>query len=131
MVGVSLPRQEALKLAGLPIPQWIPGQFLVDTGASGTCIDPALVLPLGIPPSGMVNVQTPSTGATPHACNQYDVSLYIPGADPSQEGLAIGAIAILETSLANQGISGLIGRDVLHGCTLIYNPAINMFTLAY
>lgn len=117
--------------AGLPVPQWIPGVFLVDTGASGTCVDPAILAPLGLTPSGSVSVQTPSTGATPHQCSQYDVHLYIPGADESKEGLVIPAIAVLETALSAQGIDGLIGRDVLDLCTLIYNSGIKTFTLAY
>lgn len=130
-VGVSTYRADALIKAGLAAPKWISGIFLVDTGASGTCIDPALVQPLDIPPSGSVNVQTPSTGETPHPCSQYDVLLYIPGPDPGVDGLMIDAIPILETSLSPQGIDGLIGRDVLDRCTLIYNPGIKMFTLAY
>jgi hypothetical protein len=78
-VGVSQFRVDALKRANLPVPQWQVGTFLIDTGASGTCIDHALVQPLGIPPTGAVNVQTPSTGNGSHSCYQYDVLLYIPG----------------------------------------------------
>jgi hypothetical protein len=117
--------------AGFAVPLWISGTFLVDTGASGTCIDPTLIQPLGIPPSGRVHIQTPSTGSTSHECSQYDVSIYIPGADNSQEGLLIPALPILETPLMTQGIVGLIGRDILDRCTLIYNSGLKMFTLAY
>lgn len=131
LVNVSAFRADALTKAGQAVPQWVPGTFLLDTGASGTCVDPDILNPLRIPPSGSVSVQTPSTGATPHVCNQYDIQLYIPGQDPGQEGLLIAALPVLESVLAPQGIDGLLGRDVLERCTLIYNPAIRIFTLAY
>lgn len=130
-VGVSQFRVDALKRANLPVPQWQVGTFLIDTGASGTCIDHALVQPLGIPPTGAVNVQTPSTGNGSHSCYQYDVLLYIPGTDASVSGLLVDCLPIIETSLSPQGIDGLIGRDVLDRCTLIYNSGIKMFTLTY
>jgi hypothetical protein len=120
-----------LKKAGLPIPQPINGTFLIDTGASGTCVDPALIQPLNIPPSGSVQVQTPSTEGTPHQCDQYDVMLFIPGATQNAQGYLIEAVPILETHLASQGIDGLLGRDVLDTCTLIYNGTANGFTLCY
>ncbi len=130
-VGVSKPRQDALKLAGHTVPPMVSGQFLLDTGASTTCIDPNLISSLGIPQTGVVSIQTPSTNGAPHSCGQYDVMLLIPGMDQSKPGLHIDAIPIIETPLSTQGISGLIGRDVLDRCVLVYNPEINFFTLSY
>lgn len=78
LIGVSTPRAEAMALAGIVVPNWVQGTFLIDTGASITCIDPGIIDPLNIPPSGAVNVQTPSTGEGAHMCNQYDVLFYIP-----------------------------------------------------
>lgn len=129
-IGVSAFRQEALKRAGLPVPVWQLGDFLIDTGASGTCIDPALIQPLGITPSGAVNVQTPSTGDGAHPCYQYDVQLFIPGRDGS-EGLLVECLPILETALSSQGIAGLLGRDVLDRCLLVYNASLKTLTMAY
>lgn len=130
-VGVSKYRAEAMREAGIEIPKWKVGYFLIDTGASGTCIDHSLIQPLTIPPSGAVNVQTPSTGDGHHSCYQYDVLLYIPGSDETKEGLMVESLPILETALSPQGIDGLLGRDVLDRCTLIYNSDLKMFTLAY
>lgn len=130
-VNVSKFRAEALVHAGQHVPPWVTGTFLLDTGASGTCIDPGILRSLNISPSGSVNVQTPSTGSVPHVCNQYDVQLFVPNSDPSQGGLGIEALPVLESVLAPQGIDGLLGRDVLEHCILIYNPSIRLFTLTY
>lgn len=128
IVGVSAPRHRALTAAGKPIPAPVSGTFLIDTGASGTCVDPALVAPLGIPPSGSVAIQTPSTAGGVHQCNQYDVMLFIPDGNG---GHFIEVMPILETSLKNQGIDGLLGRDVLQNCVFIYNGTSGQFTLSF
>ena len=59
-VGVSVPKQLALQAAGLPPPAGGQGRFLIDTGASGTCVDSALIAKLGLTPTGSVNIHTPS-----------------------------------------------------------------------
>ncbi len=129
-ISISVPRAQALTAAGAQLPLASTGTFLVDTGASGTCVDPALVASLGLQPTGRVPISTPSTGGNHHYCNQYDVSLFIPGAIATA-GHFIPAIPVIETHLRGQGIDGLIGRDVLKECTLIYNGLTSMFTLAF
>lgn len=129
VVGVSIPRQTAMKAAGLPVPGYVSGTFLLDTGASCTCVDPALVAPLGLVPTGSVPIQTPSTAGTLHHCNQYDVAIFL--ANGSAGGFFIDAIPVIETHLASQGIDGLIGRDILDRCTLIYNGSAKTLSLAY
>jgi hypothetical protein len=129
-LGVSLPRLQALNQAGLPIPPGATGTFLVDTGASCTCVDPALIVNLGLQPTGSVHVQTPSTQGQPHSCDQFDISIFIPSSTATI-GHLIPAIPIVATHLQSQGIDGLIGRDVLKDCTLIYNGTAGMFTIAY
>ena len=62
---------------GLPIPSPVIVRGLIDTGASCTCIDPSVIQQLGIPPSGTAAMLTPSTGTTPHQCNQFDVALLL------------------------------------------------------
>jgi len=130
MVGVSAPRAAALQRVGMVPPQYVRGTFLIDTGASGTCLDPNFVRSLGLVSTGSVSIQTPSTAGNPVSCNQYDVSIFIPD-HIGQGGFFIGALPVIETPLASQGIEGLIGRDVIDRCTLVYNGSANMFTLAY
>lgn len=129
-IGISMPRIQALQAAGQPIPPPAKGTFLIDTGASCTCVDPALLAGLGIQPTGRVAIGTPSTAGVPHMCDQYDISIIIPGA-PNGGAHVIGAIPVVETHLQSQGIDGLIGRDVLKDCTLIYNGTGGHFAIAY
>lgn len=129
-IGVSVPRMQALIAANQPVPAIVKGTFLLDTGASGTCVDATFIAQLGLQPTGTVPIMTPSTGSGVHHCDQYDVSLYIPG-NATGQGHLIPAVPIIATHLQNQGIDGLIGRDVLDNCTLIYNGTAKMFTLGY
>ena len=129
-INISMPRMHALTAAGQPLPAGATGTFLLDTGATCTCVDPGLLAPLGLQPTGRVMISTPSTAGQPHNCNQYDVSIFIPGA-AAGGGHIVPALAVVETHLRSQGIDGLIGRDVLDNCTFIYNGSAKMFTLAY
>jgi len=127
-INVSIPRMQALNAAGSHLPPAATGTFLLDTGASCTCVDPALLNSLGLQPTGRVLISTPSTAGQPHHCNQYDISIFIPG---SSGGHLVPALPAVETHLRSQGIDGLIGRDVLDNCTFIYNGTLKIFTLAY
>jgi hypothetical protein len=51
LVGVSNPRFQALTAAGQTPPTGVMGTFLIDTGASCTCIDPDLIRGLAIQPT--------------------------------------------------------------------------------
>src|SRR5437870_10059746 len=79
-VHVSPGRFVALSSAGAPIPPAFTGSGLVDPGASNTMIDLSVVPLLGLQPTGVVPILTPSTGSTPYNCNQYDVSVWFPQA---------------------------------------------------
>ena len=129
-VGVSGPRAQALTAASQPVPPPSLGTFLVDTGASATCVDPELIRNLGLQPTGRAAISTPSTAGSPHYCDQYDVSLFIPrGNVPG--GHFVGALPVITTHLRPQGLDGLLGRDVLNNCVLIYNGSASILTLAY
>ena len=128
LVSVSSPRRDALTKAGLPVPNPVSLRALIDTGASGTCIDPTIIQQLGMPPSGSTLIHTPSTSGAPHPCNQYDVSLIF--VHPKIT-FTFHALPVVETSLASQGIQGLLGRDVLAECLFIYDGASGNYTLAF
>lgn len=130
-VNLSGPHRDALTAAGQPVPTAVTGTFLIDTGASGTCVDPGLVATLGLTPSGAVMIQTPSTAGAPHPCAQYDIMLYILPGRPGEIGYFVDALAVIETSLRPQGIDGLLGRDVLQNCVLITNGPAGILTLAH
>ena len=69
----------ALLAANLPVPNPVQIRGLLDTGASGTAIDPSVLTALGLTPTGTTLVNTPTTGATPQVAEQYDVGFVIPG----------------------------------------------------
>lgn len=130
MIGVSRPHADALTAVGRPVPPLVTGTFLIDTGASSTCVDPGLVAPLGLTQTGAVMIQTPSTNGVPVACAQYDVMMIIAGAVGTLP-MVVEATPVMETSLRSQGIDGLLGRDVLGNCVLITNGPASLLTLSY
>ena len=129
-LAVSAPREAALTQANLAVPAPIKIRALLDTGASCTAIDPAVITKLQVPVTGTTSILTPSTAGVAHTCNQYDVLLAI--LDPNGNPLYFStSVPVIESALASQGIEGLIGRDVLGGALFIYNGTAGHFTLSY
>jgi hypothetical protein len=52
-----------------------------------------------------MQILTPSTGATPHQTNTFDVSIIVPVAGLS---FTLGALQVFESALSVQGIQALI-----------------------
>lgn len=128
LIGVSKARQLALTQAGQSVPSSLQVRALIDTGASCSCIDPSIPKALGLAPTGIVTMLTPSTGGQPHTANQYDVSLVLRHPNLS---LTLWTVAMAESQLLMQGIQALIGRDVLTNCLLVYDGQVGSFTLAF
>lgn|SRR5579862_1457989 len=130
-IGVSEPRRAALHAAGQAIPKEIRVTALVDTGASCTCVDPSVMAALGLTPTGMVSIQTPSTGGTPHHADQYDVCLRIMTKIPA-DALYRATIPVVASDLkTSQGFEVLLGRDILQECLLVYDGQRGVFSFAY
>jgi hypothetical protein len=72
-INVSSPRAQAMRAARLAVPPMIVIDALIDTGASCTVVDSGVIKKLGLVATGTVPILTPSTGVTPHSCNQYDI----------------------------------------------------------
>jgi predicted aspartyl protease len=130
VLEVTQARGKALAASGQPIPKRQVMNALVDTGASCTCVDPAIIQALGLTPTGSTQMYTPSTGAQAHVTDQYDASLKI-YCTMEQAPLEIPVIAVVASDLRVQGIDALIGRDVLKFCLLSYNGDQGSFTLAF
>lgn len=114
--------EEALRAAGTPVPAPVQILMMVDTGASGSVVAPGLAGQLGLQPVGVQQVLTPST-PTAVMMPSYAARLTLPSG-PSFE------TTVIEAPLQGQGIQGLVGRDVLAECVLIYIAYANQFTLA-
>lgn len=128
-VEVNLPQPliSLLSSQNEPIPAPSPGVALIDTGASRTCIDSAVLSNLGINPIGVVAIGT-AGGST--RCLLFPARLSFPVVN-----LVIDFGSVVGVNLQGQTINGaplvvLIGRDVLSRCLLIYNGAGGFFTLA-
>lgn len=134
IVGVifaaSEARRAALTAAGKAHPNPVPGVALLDTGASCTCIDPAIARQLELSPTGTTGILTPSTGATQHETEQFDIAMVIPGPDGAMP-LVLQTVPVVSCELyQTQEIHALIGRDILNRCVFVYNGA-GFFTLAF
>lgn len=116
---------DQLVAAGKPAPPPVKVQALIDTGASGTCINPAIVQALGLSPVSVAQVSTPTT-TTAVPCNVFAVNLLF---DLGQ--IAVNDIMAMEAPLGGQNIQMLIGRDVLRHGVLVYIGYINQFTLSF
>jgi hypothetical protein len=130
VLRVTQARADALIAAQQAVPGPQNMVALIDTGASCTCVDPAIITALGLTPTGVATILTPSTGATPHTTDQYDASLQI-YSRLHQPPLAIPVIAVIASNLRVQGFDALIGRDVLEHCLLSYNGQSGFYTLAF
>ena len=108
---------------GQPIPAPIPGQALLDTGASISAIDSNAVVNLGINPIGVTSVYT-SGGVVQQ--NIYPIRFVFPAIGM----LTIDFNAVIGSDLQPQGIIALVGRDVLSHCLLVYNGPAGMCSVS-
>jgi hypothetical protein len=129
-INVSKPKQDALTAAGTPIPNWVPVDFLVDTGASITMLDQTIPPLLGLAHHSFTMMLTPTTGTVPVPCKTYDIGLFIPG-PTGGAGHYEEAMPVVESDLSAQSIGGLLGRDVLAKCVLTYVGQSDIFILSY
>jgi predicted aspartyl protease len=122
-VAVSQAAQQSLEASGQPVPQPIPVSVMVDTGASQSVVSPAVANALGLAPVGVADVLTPTSSAVVQR-PVYAVRFLLP------QNLVAGVTA-LSAELLGQNIQGLIGRDLLKYCVLVYIGGENQFTLSF
>lgn len=97
--------------------------MLVDTGASHTSIKTGMAQKLGLAPIGSISVNTASTADV--QCFQYAVRMEL------NAQMVLDPWAVTEMDLAGQPIHGLIGRDILAQCQLVYHGWTGVWTLAF
>jgi hypothetical protein len=117
-----------LKAVGLPFPAPKIVRSLIDTGASCSAFDEHLVGMLGLVPTGLVPIATPTTGGVPVDRYLYDVSVVIGDGRADPRTYTIGMVA---SGLASEGFTVLIGWDILSRCVLRCDGPNGMFTLDY
>jgi len=97
--------------------------MLVNTGASGNTVDHEVMERLGLQPPGAISIATPSHER--HDVLTYDIDLIL-----EQNPFHLAEVPVCAKGLKNQGIYGLIGRDVLRHMRLVSNGSASHFTLA-
>jgi predicted aspartyl protease len=117
-IGVSEPRRLAWVAARSGAIARMPVRFLIDTGASRTVVDDAVITTLQLTPTGIAPVQTASTAGTAQQIPVYDVSIVIPMRNAAK---VFPAVPVLAMHLRSQGIDGLLGRDLLADALLTYS----------
>jgi len=121
-VWIGTPVEEVLKKSGDSLPDPVLVKGMIDTGATGTVIQPEIAKKLRLQPVGVVTISTLSSENVP--CYQYIVRLIFPS------NVIVEAIAV-EAPLKGQHIQCLIGRDVLAHGVLVYTGYINQFSLSF
>lgn len=104
------------------IPEPIIIKALIDTGASACVIKKEIPEKLGLKPTGIIKICTPS--CKDHECYQYFMRMVIPTHGLIYEGPFISA------PLEGQDVNCLMGRDSLKTGILIYIGYMNQFTLS-
>ena len=108
---------------GKPLPQFVTGSALVDTGASCCCVEETLLQQLELQPVNQVNVSSPNGNRLQ---NVYFVRLAFPGSPIPPLEIPVVGVQL------NQGRTiSLIGRDLLRHCVLIYNGPMGSYTISF
>jgi hypothetical protein len=128
LIGVNPARANAYQMAKAPIPAPVSARMLIDTGSNATMVEAGLLAQLRLPTSGQVPVYTPSTGTTPVRRPRFDVSLTL--LHPLLP-FTIDTFSIVRCPPFGGTIQGLLGRDVLAHCLLVYNGPAVTFSLSF
>jgi hypothetical protein len=129
LIGVSGPRRQLLEKHGFLVPPRKEIRAVLDTGSAVTGLPARVFRDLDLQAIDQISIFTPSTGATPHECNRYHVSLSIAHDDLE---LHLPGIYVIETEFwDNPDYQGLIGRDFLDECLLVYDGPRQGYSLGF
>lgn len=129
LVGVNVPRLKNLQRNNMPVPsrQRIPVQ--IDTGAETTAIDASVLALLGVGPTEILPMLTPSPTGGTQTFRRFPVSLALARGDFE---MLLSSVEVTECVFEpNESIRGLLGRDVLQHCFLFYDGPKGSFSFAY
>jgi hypothetical protein len=128
LVAEDLRRRRTKQTA---IPQPVECTALIDTGASVTCFDSAVLKKLSLIAKSLRMVHAPGLSGT-HPAGFYEIRLVVmhPNQDPFWS-LEIPVLEIAELDLGVSNFEALLGRDFLSHCTFQYDGLNDTYTLTH
>ncbi len=122
-IGVGQQLAAQLLQEGKELPAPISGLALIDTGASGTCVDEQIAAQLKLPVIDVVKAASATEEEAER--NVYPIQIEVTGLP-----ITINAPRAMGAPLQVQGFHVLIGRDLLQHCVLVYNGLVGSFSLS-
>lgn len=124
-VTVSVGQQIAAQVLqeGGELPPPVSGLALIDSGATGTCIDEEAAQQLKLPVIDVVKISSASHSEVEQSV--YPIQIEVVGLP-----VTVNAPRAIGAPLKSQGICVLIGRDVLQHCMFVYNGLSGSFSLS-
>jgi len=131
-IALSVPLQAVTHSFKRSQPQPVFETFLVDTGASHTLVSSDVIRAWNLTPSSGNTVVGVSTAGVLTRQPAYHLSLFLHGAYPGQGWMhdSVEVTSVDPKLFAGHRYRGLIGRDILNRCILLYN-GVAEFTFVY
>lgn len=129
-VDLSDPRRTMLRRLRHPIPPPVKATLLIDTGASMSLLDAALMRSLQLTPTSATAYHSTSTSGVAQQCDVYDIGLVL-GGIATQNSFRIDPLAVMANAFINQPFDGLLGRDVLARVQMAWNGPTQRLILSY
>ena len=129
-VGLSDARRRALQRQGRQVPPPAKVTLLIDTGASMSLVDEAVMRTLQLTPTSATSYHSSSTNGIAQQCDVYDVSMVL-GGQATANSLRIDPLAVMATAFINHPFDGLLGRDVLAKLQMGWSGPSQSLTLSY
>ena len=104
--------------------------LLIDTGASMSLVDEAVMRTLQLTPTSATSYHSSSTNGIAQQCDVYDVSMVL-GGQATANSLRIDPMAVMATAFINHPFDGLLGRDVLAKLQMGWSGPSQSLTLSY
>ena len=129
-IGLSDSRRRVMQRHRREVPPPVELTLLIDTGASMTMIDEAVMLSLQLTPTSATEYHSSSTQGVAQPCNVYDVQLFLGGMGRPNT-LRIDPLPIMATPFINQAFQGLLARDVLNRLEMVWRGPQRVIRLDY
>ena len=120
----------ALKAAGRPYPKPQNLLALLDTDASCSAVDFAIVAQMGLMYKDFRPIHTPSSGSSPALRPVFDVAIGI-GVGIKRVKPLVRTVEVFGSELRSAGFDALIGWDLLKYCVLVCNGPLRTFEVQY